>query len=140
MGPNSYSVKHVDSHNSVLQQCPVTSAGTYDHRKGGHLVLWDLKLIIEFPPGWTALLPSATLRHSNTRIQEGECRYSITQYIAGSLFRWVRHGFRLAKNVPNAEREVLDGKPEDRLEYALGLFSKFQELEMDRRLSRLPHS
>jgi hypothetical protein len=61
---------------------------------GGHLVLWDLQLIIEFPPGATILIPSALLRHSNTTIQKGEERYSFTQYTAGGPFRWVDHGFQ----------------------------------------------
>lgn len=132
MGPHSYSTDHLDSHNGVQQQCAVTSGGPYDPKFGGHLVLWDLKLIVEFPPGWTALLPSATLRHGNTRVRDGERRYSITQYISGNLFRWVRHKFRLAKNIPDAERRELDGTPEERLAFALSLYSKADELEADR--------
>lgn len=94
--------------------------------------MYDLKLIIEFPSGWTVLLPSATLRHGNTRVQDGERRYSITQYIPGSLFRWVRHRFRLAKDVPDEERAELDGTSEDRIRAAWSLFSKFDELASDR--------
>lgn len=132
MGPSSTTTRHVDNLNSPLVMCGVTSLGPYDHKQGGHFVLYDLKLIIEFPSGWTALLPSATLCHGNTRIQEGERRYSITQYIPGSLFRWVRHKFRLAKNVPDEERAELDGTSEDRIRHAWSLFSKFDELEVDR--------
>ncbi|KAH9917197.1 uncharacterized protein B0H18DRAFT_1123790 [Fomitopsis serialis] len=42
----------------------------------------------------TALIPSATLRHSNTRIKANETRYSFTQYTAGGIFRWVDQGFQ----------------------------------------------
>ncbi|KZP30363.1 hypothetical protein FIBSPDRAFT_908068 [Athelia psychrophila] len=75
-------------------RCAVTALGDYDPTLGGHLILWDLKLIIEFPPGSTVLIPSAIFTHSNTAIQEGESRYSFTQYTSGGLFRWVEHGFQ----------------------------------------------
>lgn len=100
--------------------------------KGGHFVYYDLKLIVEFPSGWTVMLPSATLRHGNTRIQDGERRYSITQYIPGSLFHWVRHKFWLAKDVPDDERVELDGTVKDRFCEVWGLFSRVNELEKDR--------
>jgi hypothetical protein len=32
------------------------------------------------------------LRHSNVSIQQGERRYSFTQFTAGGLFRWVYNG------------------------------------------------
>ncbi|KAF7335068.1 hypothetical protein MVEN_02257300 [Mycena venus] len=41
------------------------------------------------------LIPSAVVTHSNTPIQEGEERYSLVQYSAGSLFRWVANGFKM---------------------------------------------
>lgn len=132
MGPSSTSKSHVDNLNSPLVMCGVTSLGPYDHKKGGHFVLYDLKLIVEFPSGWTVHVPSATLQHGNTCIQKGERRYSITQYIPGGLFRWVRHKFRLSKDVPDEERAELDGTSEGRIQQAWGLFSKVSELESDR--------
>ncbi|EDR05474.1 uncharacterized protein LACBIDRAFT_329780 [Laccaria bicolor S238N-H82] len=62
--------------------------------KGGHLVLWDLWLVIEFPARSTILVPSAAVTHSNTPIQPGERRYSFTQFTAGGLIRWVDYGFQ----------------------------------------------
>ncbi|KAJ3886728.1 hypothetical protein GG344DRAFT_69418 [Lentinula edodes] len=41
---------------------------------GGHLVLWDLGLVIRFPPGSTILFPSSLITHSTIPIQEGETR------------------------------------------------------------------
>ncbi|KAJ7673497.1 hypothetical protein B0H14DRAFT_2424000, partial [Mycena olivaceomarginata] len=52
-------------------------------------------LIIRFPAGCSVLIPSAVVTPSNTPIQAGEERYSIIQYSAGALFRWV------AQRVPN---------------------------------------
>ncbi|KAJ7924743.1 hypothetical protein B0H13DRAFT_2229941 [Mycena leptocephala] len=65
----------------------------FDPDKGGHLILWDLRLVIRFPPGSTILIPSAILRHSNVAIQQGETRYSFTQYTAAGIFRYVYNGF-----------------------------------------------
>jgi hypothetical protein len=59
----------------------ITALGTFDPRRGGHLILWDLGRVIEFPPGATILIPSILL-FSIARIQPGERRYSMTQYIA----------------------------------------------------------
>ncbi|KAF4586922.1 hypothetical protein EYR40_010939 [Pleurotus pulmonarius] len=47
------------------------------------------------PPGATLLIPSALVQHSNLPIQNGERQYSMTQYSAGGLFRWVRNGLCL---------------------------------------------
>jgi hypothetical protein len=62
------------------------------------LVLWDLGLVIRFPPGSTILIPSALLTHSNVRISEGEERYSVIQYTSSGLFRWVYNGFMSDKD------------------------------------------
>ncbi|KAK6964696.1 hypothetical protein R3P38DRAFT_3338496 [Favolaschia claudopus] len=70
---------------------------------GGHLVLWDLKLIIRFPPGSTILIPSAILRHSNTKIQANETRFSFTQFTPAGLFRWVYNKFRTDADVNKSE-------------------------------------
>ncbi len=97
LGPQTCTRVHLDHLNLAFGLCAITALGKYDYTQGGHLILWDLKMIIEFPPGATILIPSAILRHSNVAICRGETRYSITQYSAGGLFRWVRCGFRTAK-------------------------------------------
>jgi hypothetical protein len=74
--------------------CFITALGWYDYRKGGHLIIWDLRLMIEFPPGATFAIPSAVLRHSNVSIQQGEKRFSITQYTSADVFRFVNNGFK----------------------------------------------
>lgn len=59
-------------------------------------MLWDCRLVVEFPPGSTILLPSAAIAHGNTSIDLsiGEERSSFTQYTAGGIFRWVDQGFQ----------------------------------------------
>jgi hypothetical protein len=106
--------------------------GKFDPCRGGHLILWDLKLVIEFPPGSTILIPSATLRHSNVAIQPGETRYSFTQYTAGGLFRWVDHGFQSAKSylagLKNRQRPE-ELRSENRWSMGVNLFSTLASLQ-----------
>ncbi|KAJ7816451.1 hypothetical protein B0H14DRAFT_2261527, partial [Mycena olivaceomarginata] len=82
---------HTDGANKADGMCLIGTLGDFDPDKGGHLVCWD-NLLIRFPPGCSILIPSAVVTHSNTPIQEDEERYSIIQYSAGSLFRWVANG------------------------------------------------
>ncbi|KAF9786616.1 hypothetical protein BJ322DRAFT_1003890, partial [Thelephora terrestris] len=83
---------HRDYKNLAWGWCAVTSLGTYDPRLGGHLVLWELGIAVEFPPYSTIMLPSAILTHFNIAIQEGEKRLSIVQYNSSGLFRWLAYG------------------------------------------------
>ena len=98
-GPRTETLPHLDSKNLACGWCAITALGDYDPDKGGHLILWDLGLVIRFPPGSTILIPSSLLYHSNTSIQDGETRCSFTQYTAGALFRWVDQGFRVQGKV-----------------------------------------
>jgi hypothetical protein len=92
-GPSVATYPHRDALNLPFGWCAVQALGHFDHTKGGHLVLPDLCLIIEFPAGTLVLLPSATLIHANTPIQSGECRASFTQYTAGGIFLYIENGF-----------------------------------------------
>lgn len=89
IGPAACTTPHKDVMDLTWGWCAVTSLGSYDHKKGGHLVLWDLKLAVEFPPYSTIFIPSAILSHSNTAVGPTESRSSITQYNSTGLFRWV---------------------------------------------------
>ncbi|KAJ7216211.1 hypothetical protein C8J57DRAFT_1096170, partial [Mycena rebaudengoi] len=91
-GPNAVTFPHVDAANLVWGWCCVTAFGDFNADLRGHLILWDLKLIIRFPAGSTIMIPSALLRHSNISIQQGKHRYSFTQFTAGGLFHWVNNG------------------------------------------------
>jgi hypothetical protein len=63
---------HLDFANLAWGWCAITALGDFDPDKGGHLILWDLKLIIRFPPGSTILIPSTLIHHSNTSIHPHE--------------------------------------------------------------------
>ena len=93
-GPQTMCVPHLDSMNLACGWCAIIALGNYNPDQGGHLILWDLGLVIRFPPGSILLIPSALIYHSNVAIQDGESRCSFTQYTAGGLFRWVDQGFQ----------------------------------------------
>jgi hypothetical protein len=93
-GPRAICAPHLDFANLGWGWCAITALGDFDPDVGGHLILWDLRLVVRFPPGATILLPSAAIRHSNTPIRNHEHRCSFVQYTAGGLFRWVRNGFK----------------------------------------------
>ncbi|KAF7367090.1 hypothetical protein MSAN_00968500 [Mycena sanguinolenta] len=110
-GPCMWTFKHRDIYNLPFGWCAVQALGLFDHTKGGHLVLWDAKLVVQFPAGALILLPSATVAHSNVPVQEGEEQISFTQFTAGGLFRWVNYGGRteaqLAAEDPDEYSRVL---------------------------------
>ncbi|KAF4581777.1 hypothetical protein EYR40_002795 [Pleurotus pulmonarius] len=104
-GPKVQTVKHRDTLNLAHGWCSITALGRFDHRKGGHIVLWDARVVIEFPSHSTILIPSATIAHSNLEIHDSECRASFTQYCAGGIFRWVDNGCRTQRDFRKADFE-----------------------------------
>lgn len=141
LGPNVVTLEHTDGGNLPQGWCAIYSSGNFDPRRGGHLILRDLKLLIEFPPGSVVLIPSGTLKHGNVSIQPNETRRSFTQYAAGGLFRWVYFGFRTAKEleVEDPERAAYaDESAPRRWREALEMFSKVDCLHFDR-MQLAPH-
>ncbi|KAJ7200511.1 hypothetical protein GGX14DRAFT_400506 [Mycena pura] len=130
-GSSVWTFKHRDVCNLPFGWCAVQSMGKFDATKGGHLILWDLKLVVEFPAGALILLPSATVAHSNVPVQVGDERTSFTQFTSGAIFRWLDHGGRT-----EAELEAEDpdeyarqmALKETRWEAGLGLWSTLDEL------------
>ncbi|KAF8076820.1 hypothetical protein FPV67DRAFT_1406050 [Lyophyllum atratum] len=93
-GPDVYTNLHRDCSNVAAGWCAIYALGVFDSKKGGHLVLPDLKIVLEFPPGSLIFIPSATLMHGNIPVQAGDSRVSFTQYCGGGLFRYVDNGYR----------------------------------------------
>lgn len=57
VGPRVVTYRHRDHLNLPFGLCCVTALGDFDHKRGGHLVLWDLKLIIQAPQARRTLYP-----------------------------------------------------------------------------------
>ncbi|KAJ7895608.1 hypothetical protein B0H14DRAFT_3426222 [Mycena olivaceomarginata] len=110
----------------------VYQEGTFDPDAGGHLILWDLRLVIRFPPGSTVFIPSAIIRHSNVGILSHEMRSSFTQYTAGGLFRWVRNGFMMdedfEKKASSQEKAERSTEAATRWQDGINMFSVIDDL------------
>lgn len=105
VGSRTVTRPHRDHLNLAYGACAITAVGTFNPKKSGHIVLHDLRMIIEFPPMATVIIPSAIVKHSNIGIAPGERRYSFTQYSAAGLFRWQDCGHQSKKSL-----EALGGK------------------------------
>lgn len=127
LGKQSISTPHRDE-NPAQSWCSITPLGDFNPNLGGHLVLRDFKMIVRFPPGSTVLIPSALL-HSNTPIQPNETRYSIVQYAAGGLSRWVQNGFKSDKDLlAHVSEEDRQSYKESRWMRAVGMYTRLDEL------------
>jgi hypothetical protein len=96
-GPQVCTYGHKDVQNCPFGWCVIQALGSFDPTAGGHIILWELGLIIEFPPNSTIFIPSAMVTHSNCPTGKDETRVSFTQYCAGGLLTYVDNGFRTEK-------------------------------------------
>lgn len=123
--------KHRDALNWAFGWCAITALGRFDPGKSAHLILWEFKLVIDFPHAATVLIPSAVVTHSNTAVAEGDDRGSFTQYTAGPMFRWTYNGCRteevFMKQDPEGYKEMMAGKETAYLQY-VNNFSTIEEL------------
>ncbi|KAF8803031.1 hypothetical protein BYT27DRAFT_7110628, partial [Phlegmacium glaucopus] len=131
-GRQTVCFRHADYGNLAFGWCSISALGEFDHQKGGHLIFWDLELVVEFPPGSTIMIPSSAIHHSNTTIQPEERRYSFTQYSAGGLFRWVENGFKKVADYmkglsPEEQADVLE-QYSHQLDFGLSLYSTHDEI------------
>ncbi|KAF8875968.1 hypothetical protein CPB84DRAFT_1689416, partial [Gymnopilus junonius] len=129
--PKAWTHCHCDSMNCPFGMCAITALGQFDPSKGGHLVLPDLKLIVEFPVSSIILIPSATLIHANIPIQSHEAQASFMQYAASSLFHYVDDGFMMEKALKEKNHEEylrVCSLKKTRWERGLNLLSKISEL------------
>ncbi|GAW02022.1 hypothetical protein LENED_003650 [Lentinula edodes] len=99
LGGNVWTFKHWDFLNWPFGWCAITALGKFDPGRTAQLILWELRLVIDFPHGATALIPSGVITHSNTPVATGDTRMSFTQYTAGAIFQWVENGCRTEKEL-----------------------------------------
>ncbi|OSD00341.1 hypothetical protein PYCCODRAFT_1351255, partial [Trametes coccinea BRFM310] len=93
VGPAVVCLPHRDAQNDACNFYHITALAWYDPKTGGHIVLLEYKMIIEFPPSSSILIPSAIISHGNIAIKPHEFHQLVTQYCAGGLLRWVDAGF-----------------------------------------------
>lgn len=130
-GPKVQTFKHRDTLNLGHGWCSITALGNFDPKEGGHIILWDAKVVVEFPPNSTILIPSSAIMHSNIRVREGEARASFAQYASGSIFRWVDNGCMLQKKFRSEDPKGYNQSMEERKlgwEKGLAMYSTLDEL------------
>ncbi|KAJ6529591.1 hypothetical protein B0H19DRAFT_968147, partial [Mycena capillaripes] len=126
-----WTFKHRDVLNLAFGWCVIFALGHFNPKKGSHLVLWDLNLVVEFPAGVLILLPSAMMAHSNVPVQDDEERASFIQFSAGGIFRYVDNGCQTVKELVASdaeEYERLMTLRARRWEKSLNLLSTMDEL------------
>lgn len=131
LGPSVCTFKHRDPLNCPFGLCAIQALGDFDPTKGGHFVLWDLGIYIQFPPGSLILIPSATLVHSNTPVAKHESRASFTQYCGSGLFRYVDNGCMTEsalKVKDPAKYAQMQEEKAGRWRFGLSCFSTLDEL------------
>lgn len=127
-GPQTVCWPHRDTKNLAYGLCAIVAGGSFDHRRGGHLILHEFRLVLELRAGDTLFLPSAVVTHQNVAIGEGETRTSVVYYSAGGLFRWAAadgrtHGEWMQQDPEGyAEHEKLG---EERWREGWNLFTKY---------------
>ncbi|KAJ3861147.1 hypothetical protein EV359DRAFT_66722 [Lentinula novae-zelandiae] len=113
-GGDVWTFKHRDSLNWAFGWCAITVLGDFYATRSAQIILWELKLVVDFPHAATILLPSAVITHSNTPVAYGDVRISFTQYTAGAIFRWVENGCRteevFEKEDPEGHTKMQGGK------------------------------
>ena len=105
MGPQTVCLGHRDFWNVVYGTCPIGALGPFNHRTGGHIILHEPKLIIEFRRGDVMFILSGAVTHENVPIHEGETRYSFTMYTAGGLFHYVSCGMQTVKEMKEKDED-----------------------------------
>ncbi|KAF9059398.1 hypothetical protein BDP27DRAFT_1155039, partial [Rhodocollybia butyracea] len=100
---NIWMFKHRDFQNWPLGWCAITALGKFDPARSAQLILWELKLVIDFPHTSTILIPSAVITHSNTPVADGEAQTLFTQYTAGAIFRWVENNCLMEEKLEKAD-------------------------------------
>jgi hypothetical protein len=126
---------HNDSGNLAHGWCAIQALGDYDPKKGGHFVLLQLGLIVEFPPGSMVLIPSSTVTYGNLPIALHEKCALLVHFTPGGLFRWVEYGFRMEGSFKAEGRKGFNGIWAERttvhLDWVMDMFSKVYKLEKD---------
>jgi hypothetical protein len=125
--PDAVCHVHVDHLNWATGICAITAGGSYDFTQSAHLILYNLKLAIEFPPGTTMLIPSALFQHGNVGIRSGEKRFAITQYTAGELFRWLDCGHQTECSLGENDLEAVRRLSSLRWENGIALYNTWEE-------------
>lgn len=131
-GPQAICRTHRDLNNLGWGWCFILLLGKWDPRRGGHIVLHDMKLILEVCAGDVVAIPSASIAHATIPVGKSETRYAVTWYTGMGLFQSVAAGMMSLKKYKGSEGR--EGEPdglsaEERWRNGCGMFSTLAELQ-----------
>ena len=139
LGPRTVTNNHLDNLNMAHGLCCITALGDFKYRKDALFILFVLKKAVRFRPGCTIIIPSSVIEHGNTAMNHRGIRLSFTQYFPGNIIHFVDYGCATGTDLlriggeHSLRRQAVDEKEAERLQDGIGRFSKFVELEKDRR-------
>lgn len=131
LGERVATKRHIDSRNCPFGWCTITALGDFDESKGGHLILWELGLVLEFAAGACICLPSALIHHSNIPTDTNETRMSFTQYCPGEIFRYIENGFTTDRSLEVSDPAIMLFRKttrKNRVEEGYRMFSTMKDL------------
>ncbi|VDC07785.1 unnamed protein product [Peniophora sp. CBMAI 1063] len=129
-GPQTATHEHADITNNPGTPCMVFACGDY-LKEHARFIFHDFGLHVDLPPNCGVLLSSASVRHSNTALAEGETRYSIAMYMPGALIRYAAYGGNVGE-VSGAQRAHLDELHKETWRHQHSRLSGFWRLPQDR--------
>ncbi|KIK58913.1 hypothetical protein GYMLUDRAFT_170450, partial [Collybiopsis luxurians FD-317 M1] len=88
---------HNDLLNVFFAMCVIWCCGPFNHTQGGHIILWELGIVVEFPAGCGFIFPSAMISHGNIPISSNECCHSIAFFTAAGNLHYYCNGFTTDK-------------------------------------------
>lgn len=104
VGRQSICEIHVDGCNLAGGLCMVAPFGRFDHTKGGHIILHELRLVVSLPSGSIIFFPSGLISHENIPISPHESRRAFTAFSPSAMFQWIDSGFHSVPDLPNRTR------------------------------------
>ncbi|KAJ3570686.1 hypothetical protein NP233_g4244 [Leucocoprinus birnbaumii] len=104
--PGVFTWPHCDVMNLAFGWCAIVALGRFQPHRSGHLVIHNLRLVVQFPPGACILIPSAFLWHSNIPIHRDDERASLTFYAPNGLFRFIDNDFMTEKQLKENNKQL----------------------------------
>ena len=134
--PNVICAYHKDSKDRAIGMCGIKVLGKFNSKTGGHLVLPELKLALEFPSGTVICIPSSTLAHGNLPVKEGESRASFTQFATAGTFHYHEYGYNTSDELKEKDKDKWDSLQGEHRSLAglkqLRFFSRLEDLDRER--------
>ncbi|KAJ7217556.1 hypothetical protein C8J57DRAFT_1254978 [Mycena rebaudengoi] len=97
LGPYTCALGHRNFANLAFGWCAITALGYFDYMKGGHLILWDCKLILEFPLAQRFSFPVQPYSTPTYPLQMESCAFLSLNTPQGAYFDGFSMGFKMKK-------------------------------------------